>query len=50
MQAHGLKDVDGHQLSIEEIVRLGAVNADFYNHTFFPRTFKVKSAQMHEDV
>ena len=50
MQAHDLKDADGHQLSIEEIVRLGAVNADFYNHTFFPRTFRVKSAQMHEAV
>lgn len=47
---HALKDDDGNQLSIDEIVRLGAVNADFFNHTFFPRTFKVASAQLHKDV
>ena len=46
MQAHDLKDDDGHQLSIEEIFRWGAVNADFFNHTIFPRTLKVKSAKM----
>ena len=43
-------DDDGNQLSIEEIVRLGAVNAEFFNHTFFPRTFKVASAPLHKDV
>ena len=38
------------QLSIDEIVELGAVDADFFNHTFFPRTFKVPSATLHTEV
>jgi hypothetical protein len=37
-------------LSLEEAVRLGAINSNFYGQFFFPRTFKLKSPAFHQDL
>lgn len=38
------------QISIEEAVKLGAVDAEFFNRTFFPKTFRQASPQMHKEI
>ena len=37
-------------LTIEEAVKLGAVDSTFYGHFFFPRTLRIKSPRFHADL
>lgn len=36
--------------TIEEIVRLAAVDSELYSHYFFPKTFRQKSPEMHTSI
>lgn len=38
------------EVSLDEIVKLGAVDAEFFNRTFFPKTFRQPSPPMHRDI
>lgn len=38
------------QVSIEELVKLCAINNDLYGHTFFPRTFRQKSPVFAQEI
>lgn len=37
-------------VDIQEVVKLGAVDAEFFNRTFFPKTFRQASPLMHRDI
>lgn len=37
-------------LPLDEVVRLGAVDAEFFAHYFFPKTFRQKSPPMHRKM
>lgn len=37
-------------ISIDEAVKLGAVNAQFFYHTFFPKTFRQSTPPMHSRI
>lgn len=39
----GLEDANSESVALEEAVRLGAIDTEFYAHTFFPKTFRQKS-------
>lgn len=38
------------QLTAEELVHLGAVDSNFFAHTFFPKTFRQPSAPFHPEM
>lgn len=37
-------------ITVEEAVRLGAVNSEFYSHFWFPRAFRVPSPPKHKEM
>lgn len=41
---------DEDEITLEEAVRLGAIDSNFYGHFFFPRTLRVKSPRFHKDL
>ncbi len=41
---------DLKQITLEEAVRLGAVDAELFNRTFFPKTFRQVSPPMHREI
>lgn len=38
------------EASIKELIQLCAVDSDFFSHTFFSRTARIPSPQMHQDI
>lgn len=42
--------MDQSELSLEEAIKLGAVDDDFYGHFFFPKTFRQKSPEFAADL
>jgi hypothetical protein len=42
--------VDTISISIEEAVRLGALNSELFNHVFFPKSFRQKSPPFHKQM
>lgn len=37
-------------MEVQEVLRLSAVDNDFFNHTFFPRAFRQPSAKKHREI
>ena len=42
--------VPKEKLSLPEVVQLGAVDSEFFGHTFFPKTFRQPSAAFHKEM